>query len=220
MKAVRPLKELIDNGEPGIDLVREWAGEAVGSVEFLPRSAGRSESALLALQVTTRSPMGALTFETGGLLVDSGWIRVLGGGCERLPGIDQWNRFNDRGATHRFPSALIVGWDVLGGFFALNGGAFAGELGHVFYFAQDTLGWESLERGYSDWLCFLFSSNLTGFYGDQRWPGWETEVAQLAGERGISVYPPLCAQGPPIAQRHRGSVPLEEIWTMFVRDDE
>jgi hypothetical protein len=216
---VRPLQDLIDSNDPGIDLVRDWVREAARPVEFLPRSSERSEVALLAMQVTTRSPMGALTYETGGLLVDTRWVRVLGGGCERLPGIDQWNRFDEQGAMHRFPGALIVGWDALGGFFAVNGGAFGGELGHVFYFAQDTLEWESLERGYSDWLCFLFSGDLAGFYEDQRWSGWEGEVAQVPGDRGISVAPPLFTKGPPIGERSRRSVPLEELWGMFVREE-
>jgi hypothetical protein len=216
---VRPLEDLIDENEPGLDLVRGWIAEGSRSVELLPRSAERSEAALVALQVTTRSPMGALSYGTGGLLVDEGWVRVLGGGWERLPGIDVWNRLDREGAKHRYPGALIVGWDVLGGFFALNGGAFAGKPGDVFYFAQDTLEWEGLERGYSDWLQFLFRGDLNGFYGDQRWPGWEAEIAPLAGDEGLNVYPFLSAQGPPVAERHRRPVPLEEIWSMFVRDE-
>jgi len=40
------------------------------------------KSALVAVQVTTRSPMGAIIYETGGILVDHGWIRILGSGCE------------------------------------------------------------------------------------------------------------------------------------------
>lgn len=28
------------------------------------------------------------------------------------------------------------------------------------------------------------------------------------------VYPPLFAKGDPIADRHRGVVPVEELWTM------
>lgn len=38
------------------------------------------ETALLATQVTTRSPMGAVVYHTGGILVDHGWIRILGAG--------------------------------------------------------------------------------------------------------------------------------------------
>jgi uncharacterized protein DUF2625 len=217
---MRLLEDLINTAEPGLELVQEWAREGTNPVEFLPRDLESSERALLALQVTTRSPMGALVYETGGLLVDRGWVRVLGGGGERLPALDTWNRCERGPAGHRLPGALIVGWDVLGGFFALNGGSLGEELGQVYYFAQDCLEWESLGRGYSDWLCFLFAGDLDEFYGDQRWPGWEEEISGLARDRGISVQPPLCAQGPRVGERSRAAVPLEEIWSMFVRSEE
>mgnify|MGYP006138941707 CR=1 FL=1 len=37
------------------------------------------------LQVTRRSTLGGLAADTGGLLVDHGWLRHLGGGSARLP---------------------------------------------------------------------------------------------------------------------------------------
>ena len=217
---MRSLAELVDRHEPGLDLVQSWAEESKRAVEFLPRVAERAEKALLAVQVTTRSPMGALAYGTGGVLVDGGWVRVLGGGGERLPGIDEWNRFDEQGAMHRFRGAMIVGWDILGGFFALNSGAFGEELGHVFYFPPDTLEWESLDRGYSDWLCFLFSGDLDRFYETERWPGWQAEIAGVSGEKGIHVVPPLFTEGPPIGERSRAPVPLEELWGMYVRDEQ
>lgn len=45
---------------------------AKNPVEVLPVNGADRESALLALQVTTRSPMGAIVYETGGLLIDHG----------------------------------------------------------------------------------------------------------------------------------------------------
>lgn len=82
---MRPLEDLINTEEPGIALVREWLTEASNPVEVLDCEAGAGDETLLALQVTTRSPMGALAHDTGGLLVDHGWVRVLGAGCPRLP---------------------------------------------------------------------------------------------------------------------------------------
>ena len=40
------------------------------------------------LQVTARSMMGALALSSGGMLVDHGWVRLLGGVCrlESRPG--------------------------------------------------------------------------------------------------------------------------------------
>ena len=41
------------------------------SVEILSTERERAEGALVAMQVTTRSPLGALALETGGLLIDA-----------------------------------------------------------------------------------------------------------------------------------------------------
>ena len=76
---MKTLAELIDRDEPGIDLVREWVADADVEVELLPPSDGRDE-ALLQTQVTTRSPMGAIVYETGGVRIGGGWIRFLGSG--------------------------------------------------------------------------------------------------------------------------------------------
>ncbi|WP_211344408.1 DUF2625 family protein [Paenibacillus lentus] len=38
----------------------------------------------------------------------------------------------------------------------MNGGAFEGRLGEIFYLAPDTLEWESLDMQYSDFLNWAF----------------------------------------------------------------
>lgn len=65
-KNMRELSQLIDTEEPGMDIVREWYKEATNKVEILPRDPKRAEQALYETQVTTRSPMGAIIYETGG----------------------------------------------------------------------------------------------------------------------------------------------------------
>jgi hypothetical protein len=66
---MRTLHELINTDDPAMPLVREWVARAVRPVDLLPPSAQRDE-ALLRMQVTTRSPMGAVVYETGGILID------------------------------------------------------------------------------------------------------------------------------------------------------
>ncbi len=66
-------------------MVEDWLRKATNPVEVLPPVEANRKSALVAIQVTTRSPMGAIIYETGGILVDHGWIRILGSGCQRLP---------------------------------------------------------------------------------------------------------------------------------------
>lgn len=210
---MRILEELIDRAEPAILLVREWIAEATNAVEVLPCDPALGEKNLLALQVTTRSPLGAIAHETGGLLVDQGWLRILGAGCSRLPrGLADWNGLVGDPAILRLDGAMLVGDDAVGGFFALNGGGLEGPRGNVFYLAPDTLAWEDLDRGYSDWVCWAFSGDLGRFYENARWPGWAEDVAALDGDRAFSIYPFLWAKGPPVQERSRRPVPIEELW--------
>ena len=81
---MRTLEELINKEEPAWDLIQEWLQEAINTYEVLPRDAKRAETELLNAQITTRSPMGAILYETGGILINGGWIRLLGSDCERF----------------------------------------------------------------------------------------------------------------------------------------
>lgn len=159
---------------------------------------------LLSLQVTTRSTLGAVAFHTGGVLVDHGFVRLLGGGCARLPHtMTTWSFL---------PDALVVGFDAIGGIFAMNGGALAGQPGHICYFAADSLEWESLELGYSDFISFLLSGSLDDFYRDLRWPGWQSACTDLAAGAAFSQYPPLfTAEGKPGQIVSRRPVDIVEL---------
>lgn len=68
----KTLDELIDAQEPGWPAVQRWLAKARRPVEVLDVPPARAKGVLLALQVATRSPMGAIAFQTGGLL---GWQR-------------------------------------------------------------------------------------------------------------------------------------------------
>nr|WP_262483465.1 DUF2625 domain-containing protein [Campylobacter concisus] len=60
--------------------------------EILLRDESRAQSELLGLQVATCSPMGALVYGCGGIVIDGNWLRVLDSGCERMKyGIHRFN---------------------------------------------------------------------------------------------------------------------------------
>jgi hypothetical protein len=215
---LRSLAELLEQAGPAWPRVQEWIRDATNLVEVLPASEPARGDALVATQVTTRSTLGAVIYETGGLLIDHGWLRVLGSGHPRLPrSLPEWNRERTYQTPEGPPPFLLIADDVLGGFFAINGGGLTGEPGHVCYMPPDRLEWESLEAGYSQFLFWcLGAAEVTGFYRGQRWPGWEGEVSALPGDQGFCIYPPLCTQGPPVAERHRGAVPLAELYRLYV----
>ncbi len=210
----RTLKELIDLIDPAWPLVQEWLTKARNSVEVLPTDRRRGEEVLLHLQVTTRSSPGAIALETGGILIDHGWLRFLGSGNEHMQGnLLFWNAKGEILKTHPLPGAFIVAHDVLGGFFALNGGAFSGESGSAFYFAPDRLKWENTKLSYSQLLQWAVNGDLDVFYKGLRWLGWKDEVRQMSSDQGFSILPFLwTGPNPPIAERSRRAVPLTELW--------
>jgi hypothetical protein len=206
--SMRTLEELVTTQDPAWPLVQDWIRTASNAVDVLPVDRDAADAALLQLQVTTRSPMGAIVYQTGGLLVDHGWLRILGSGSSRLPrSLPGWNE----GKSEQF---LLLADDVLGGFFAIDGGGLTGALGKVHYFAPDSLDWQDLESTYSEFVVFALSGDLERFYQESRWPAWREEIADLPGDRALSVYPFLWAEGPPIAERSRRPVPIAELWEL------
>ena len=114
------------------------------------------------------------------------------------------------------PPFLLIADDVAGGFFALDGGGLGAGQGEVFYFAPDTLAWENMDFGYTEFLQWCFAGETEKFYQDYRWDGWEQEVNALDGDKGFSIYPFPSSDGGPISQRHRGIVPIAELYELYV----
>src|SRR5262249_10224622 len=141
--------------------------------------------------------------------------RVLGAeGGELERGIASWNGLD--GTAKLIEDALLVAHDVVGGFFALNGGAFTGERGRVFYFAPDTLDWLDTELGYGDLLRWICAGDLERFYTDLRWPGWETEASKAPPDQGFHIFPPPFAkQGKPVEAAARRLAPMVELWGWY-----
>lgn len=205
----RPLAELLNTHEPAWEFVSQWIRDAKNTVQVLPKTPARADSTLLAAQVTTRSPLGAIVYETGGLLIDEGWLRVLGSGSPALNRtLMGWNKDKPAGL-------LLIADDVLGGFYALNGGAFGPEtLGKVFYFAPDNLRWEPTHKTYSEFLLFCLSGDLPAYYRNLYWKGWQQEVRALSGNQGIMCYPFLFTkEGKNTGKNKRSAVPVQELWS-------
>lgn len=189
---LRTIEELINREEPGWPLVQEWIAEARNHVEVLACAPGKGDEELYKVQVTTRSPMGAIVHSTGGILVDHGWIRILGAGAPRLNrSLHAWNDIMGTITTDEPPGYLVVADDVIGGYFALNGGALGDDMGKVYYFAPDTNEFEPLDISYSEFLGFCFDGDLDKFYSGMRWTNWQDEVSLLDGNKVYNFYPIL-----------------------------
>lgn len=208
---MRPLSELINTTDPAFPIVQEWIADSAVSCEVLAPSSVRDD-VLLGLQITTRSPMGAIAHDTGGLLIDQGWLRVLGSGHPRLPrNLRDWN-------AQRANGFLLVADDAVGGFFALNGGALGPDAGAMYYWAPDGLQWEALELGYSDFLQAMLGGRLQDFYASLRWQGWQDEVQRLAPDQCLAFYPFLWAKEGSVATSSRRAVDVSEQFALSVAD--
>ena len=159
--------------------------DAAGGAEIVPVDDAAGAARLAELQITVRSPMGAAVRNAEAIVVDHGWLRVLGaGGTERLrDGVNEWSERT---------GLLVVAHDAAGGFFSWD------EERGVLYHAPDTREAEEMGgRAYSPWLEGMLTGNLATFYAGERWPGWEAATAALTGDEGF---------------RHRTVTPMVELW--------
>jgi uncharacterized protein DUF2625 len=220
---VRGIDELTNVDQPAWPELQALFAASAVPLKVLPAELDEGRRALMQLQVTARSMLGALVLNCGGLIVDGGWVRVFGGGRARdgaaLPGLAQVNAFPAVfDAAWRPAAGLVAGHDVLGGVFALNGhdpaaAARPGAPGEMTYFAPDTLRWEPLGISYPAWVSWLLSGRLAGFYEALRWPGWREETAALGLSQGIAVYPFLWSRQAQenLTAASRAAVPMQEI---------
>ncbi|MEO8698530.1 MAG: DUF2625 family protein [Kofleriaceae bacterium] len=204
-------RELVSD-DPAMPMIRAWLDGNARPIEILPCQPDHGEVSLVALQVTTRSPLGAIAHETGGIFIDDGWLRVLGAGSAKLARtIAGWNGLPCDPGDAFLPGAMFVADDVIGGMFAIDVGALGAKQGNIAYFAPDTLAWEDTGLGYTEWLYWAFTGDLETFYEGSRWHGWRGEVPSLVGTHAYSIQPFPWLQGPALAERDRRAVPIREL---------
>lgn len=213
---MRPVEELINKDEPGWIIVKDWIDKAKNKVEILNVDTVRAKEELYKTQVTTRSPMGAIIFTTGGILVDNGWIRILGSGSSKLKrSLPEWNKGKSFKEFGDKPNYLLVADDAIGGFFLLNGGGLGSDLGKIYYFSPDNLVYEPLGMTYSEFLDFCFNNNLDKFYKGKRWKTWKSDVEILDADKVFTFFPYLWSkEGKNIEKNTRNSIPIEEQYTL------
>jgi len=206
---MRSLSELVNTEDPGIEKIREWMRCAVNHCVLLPPSAGRDQ-VLLQTQVTTRSTMGAIAYETGGVMVDGGWLRFLGSGHPSLTRtLPAWNEGRSSGF-------YLVADDAIGGFFAVNGGAFGEDVRNMYYWAPDSLEWEPMKIGFTDFFVWALSARLAQFYETLRWASWREDIGGMSGDTCFGFYPFLWTKEGSVIASHRAPVPVRESYDMKV----
>jgi hypothetical protein len=180
--------------------VLQWIKAAENTVEILPADAERRDEIRGRVGVSLESALGAVIHETGGILVDQGWLRILGSGSPALPRIARPDR-----------KWIVVADDVVGGTFALHP-----PTGEVHYLAPDSLEWESLGIKYSAWFRWCLTDALGGFYQDYRGADWPARIRSLEPHQGYLIQPFPWAKGDPYPARTWNAVPMSELYEMML----
>jgi hypothetical protein len=162
---MRALSELLDQMEPALPLLQSWIDDPAGNgASLLPPDEAVRATTLLGLQVTTRSMLGTIAYETGGISVADGVLRLLGSGGSRS--LLRTAEVAGCPLDGSYPDLIVVADDVLGGLFALNGGRFgASGKGEVFHLAADDTVWVPLGVGHTDFVAWCLTGELTQVYG-------------------------------------------------------
>ncbi len=191
--------------------LREGLESGANGVQVLPSQRDDGPAVLAALGVPPDTALGALALHAGGVLVDGGWLRILGSGHPRLPGsLADWNGLGQDARPAWVRGALVVGHDLVGGVYAVNAGGLPGDTGEVNWFSPAERVWVGLGLGYAAWLEWAADGDLAGLYNPLRWRDWEEDAEVLGGHQGVHLWPPPGAGGDP-DEATRTVLSMEEL---------
>ena len=198
--------------------INEWITNPHNTVEVLPTDSNRARFSLYSSNIDPTSSLAAVIWRTGGMLVDNGWIRVLGSGSLQLNrSVFDWNKDKLQPKKDSI-TYLIVADDVVGGVFALRESENAKmEDAIVYYFGANNLTWYSLHINYITFIQFCFHGNMDRFYGDFRWEGWQTEVRSINSNQTISCYPLLWTKEGKDISLNRKVISVQECWNNYAK---
>ena len=158
------------------------------SIEIREGNIAHGAKEIQEIGASPESVLGAVVVNTCGIVFDK-WVFVIGQSSDNFGILNFSEKMN-----YESNGLLVVATDIVGGVFALNMGRFNEDQGLVWYFAPDTLEWESLEMKYSQFIAWLAQGDLAGYYSSMRWADWRKDAEQVSFGEGILVYPYLWAK--------------------------
>ena len=162
------------------------------------------------LNIPDESVLASVVMNCNGIYVDN-WIRVLGQGSESRKGVLYYNTLvNDSCLEGMF----IVANDVVGGIYAINISRFQIEKSMIWYFAPDTLEWESLGMKYSDFIAWVVQGNINEFYEFMRWDNWRSDCKKVELNTCYLIYPFLWAKECDINSATKKIVLFDELMNL------
>lgn len=205
---MKALEQLVDQN-PAWNIIKTWFEAANNHYEVLDPDVETAGTELVGMQLSTATPLGSMIFYTGGLLIDHGWLRILGSGNAKLPrGFFEWNFGKTFEQSGERPFHLLIADDIVGGYFAINGGGLGDKVGMVHYYHPKKQKWESLGLNYSQFLGWALTADIASFYHDLRWQNWQTEIANVGGHQVIN---PQTKQLQPIERHYQSTFAPDDM---------
>lgn len=215
---MKSLSELISAGDENWQKLKRSAERSRNKVEFLEKDSAKAVIALQQSQLSTGTTLGSIIYYSGGILIDDGWIRILGSGSRRLPrNIPEWNAGKISAMRTSEMFYILVADDVMGGLFAIKASSVEEleNIGQVFYFGPNSLSWQNTGLSYNAFLFFCFNGNLNDFYSDFRWKGWKEEIATVDCNSVISCYPLLWTKEGLQMKNNRKQLAIQSQWNLY-----
>lgn len=169
---------------------------------------GQSESQKL--DIPSNSALASVVINCSGIYIDN-WIRILGQENAKRNGIMYYNVMVNHGCLD---GMFVVATDVVGGIFAINISRFETEKNEIWYFAPDTLKWESLGMKYSRFIVWTVQGNTDGFYESMRWNSWRNDCKNLEFNSSYLIYPFLWARECDINTADKKMVLFDELMNL------
>ena len=214
----KPLEELVCANSNEWDRVLMISPHAKNKVEILKTDSLHARKALFQSQLSTNTLLGSVIYNTGGILIDDGWIRILGSGSAKLArSVPDWNREKIAAMRNDEAFYLLVADDVLGGLFAIKASSVEEieTIGQVFYYGPNSLTWQPTGLSYPSFISYCFSGNLKEFYDGFRWKGWEDEIRSIDCNYVISCYPMLWTREGLQMKANRKLLAIQTQWNMY-----
>ncbi len=157
-----------------------------------------------------------MALNCGGIVADHRWFRLLGGVGSPVPDLAAANSLATLHIDSGPPPSRVVGFDALGGRFAIDGGGLGVNPGEVCYFGPDSLEWTGVGGGHTAFVTAVLAGDLTDAFASLRWPGWEAEIDSLPLDHGMSLYPPpFSLEGKDLAKVSRRPVPMKDLLAFY-----
>jgi hypothetical protein len=212
-----PVDQLIDTNQTGWHKVERLLASSKNKIEILPAEKERADSVIFLSQISTKTELGGVIHNTGGILIDNGWIRILGSGSKQLNrNLPHWNKGRSMADFGDSSAFTLIADDAVGGFYAINnGGIEKDHINRVYYYGPNSLKWQVTGLSYAEFIIFCISDGLKNFYRDFRWNGWQEEVAKLDGNQVVSCYPLLWTKEGRELKCNRKVVSVQKLWSMY-----